>query len=211
MKKIYLLFTFLIIGNITAQRTLFNQRYSSQAQDFKMSEKQLDKYKSDGQVIVFNEEKHKTRLAKKLLKSREGKTKTFDKGFYEEEYEVLSKQKITHYRVRYIFIDKNRFKTDDASENYIKKIRALLDDISFKSVAMQYSMDINQNTGGDSGWFKKGKTHPEFFKEVTNTKRLADEIFEFEIPENSWYYFVKKSYSKKDIKEALVLKRKIRK
>ncbi|QTY27760.1 peptidylprolyl isomerase [Flavobacterium sp. CS20] len=211
MKYFYLTILFLSFNFITAQRALFNQRYTSEAEDFKIDQNKLNEYKKEGQLIIFNEEKHKTKLVKTLLKSRQGKTKTFDKGFFEEEYKILSKQKIPHYRVRYILIDKDRFDTEKAFNNYANKVRELLKTNAFKSVAMQYSMDYNKNVGGDSGWFKKGKTHPVFFAEVTNTNRLSEEIFEFEIPENNWYYFVKKSHSKKDIEEALVLKQKTNK
>lgn len=210
MKYIFTIIVFILISNTAdAQRLLFNQRYDSMAEDFNIKEKKLNEYKSEGKVIVFNEEKHKTKLAKKMLKSRKGKSKTIDKGLYELEYEIIGKEKITHHRVRYIYIDKDRFKSEESLKNYINKVRQLLDVNVFKSVAMQYSMDYSKNVGGDSGWFKKGKTHPEFFKHTTSTNRLADEIFEFEIPEYNAYYFAKKSFSKKEFEEVLVLQTKI--
>ena len=212
MTKLYIslcLFSICICSN--AQRNLFNQKYEQKAIDFKIDENELDNYKSKGKVIVFNEEKHKTKLAKKLLNYRKGKTKKFDKGYYKQEYQIIGKEDITHYRIRYIYVNKGKFDDDEDFDAYIDKIRNLLEKTAFKSVAMQYSMDYNKNVGGDSGWFKEGKTHPVFFKEVTNTNRLADEIFEFEISESNAYYFAKKTHSKKDIKEVLVLQTKSRK
>lgn len=212
MKHLYIgFFCFLMTFCLQAQRGLFNQHYEQMALDFKIDQNELDNYKSQGKVIVFNEEKHKTKLAKKLLRTRKGKTKTLDKGYYEIEYKVIGKEKIPHYRIRYIFIDKNKFDDEETFKTYLNKVRNLLDKTAFKTVAMQYSMDYNKNVGGDSGWFKEGQTHPVFFKEVTNTNRLSEEVFEFEIPESSAYYFAKKNYSKKDIKEILVLQTKKRK
>ena len=70
---------------------------------------------------------------------------------------------------------------------------------------MQYSMDYKKGVGGDSGWFKEGKTNPIFFQEVTNASVLADQIFEFEIPEKNWYYLAKKTHSMTELQEVLVL------
>jgi len=201
----------LIALSVNAQRSLFNQRYDQIYQDFEIGKKEFEAHQLEGKIIVFNEEKHKTKLAKKLLKSRKGKTRLVKRAYYDLEYEVIGKEDVTHHRVRYIFIDKNRFKTDDAFDEYLKKIRSLLEDIAFKSVAMQYSMDYQKNVGGDSGWFKEGKTHPGFYKNATATNKLADEIFEFEIAENGWYYVVKKTHAKKDFNEVMVVEKKMKK
>ncbi|NBC56850.1 MAG: hypothetical protein GVY05_00990 [Bacteroidetes bacterium] len=212
MNKFYFtLFFILFCISLNAQRNLFNQRYDEISKDFNIDGNELKAYQNQGKLIIFNEEKHKTKLAKKLLKSRRGKTRTIKRAYYNLEYEVIGKEKIPHYRVRYIFIDKNKFETNEAFNAYLKKIRSLLDDVTFKSIAMQYSMDYQQNVGGDSGWFKQGKTQPEFFKKATASNKLADEIFEFEVPEINAYYFVKKTHSKQDIKEVLVVETKVKK
>lgn len=211
MKHVLCLFVFCLFYSTYAQRGLFNQRYLEMAKDFDINENQLDNYKSEGDLVIYNEEKHKTRLANKLLNARIGKTKKIDKGFYKMENKVLDKQEITHYRVRYIFIDKTKFQTDRDFQNYLDKIRNLLDQTTFKSVAMQYSMDYKKNVGEDSGWFKKGKTHPIFFREATNKAKLADEVFEFEIPEINAYYLVKKTNTQMNISEVLVLQTKKKK
>lgn len=211
MKLIYSFLLFSIIFTINAQRGLFNQSYEAMAKDFNIKESQLQKHKSQGRVVIYNEKKHKTRLARTQLKTKKGKTKTIDKGFYKTQYETLSKQSITHYRVRYIFVDKTKFELEEDYRAYILRIKKLLNHNAFESVAMQYSMDFRKNNGGDSGWFKKGKTHPIFFKEATNTAKLADEVFEFEIPEINAYYFVKKTHAKKDIREVMVLQTKKKK
>jgi outer membrane lipoprotein-sorting protein len=193
------------VSNTKAQRNLLNQKYVSLTEDFNIEKDQLEDYRYKGKIETFNEEKHKTKLAKKLFKSKTGKTIVFKSDYYKTKYEIISRQDIKHYRVRYIFINKNKFNTEKAFENYISKVRALLKTTAFKSVAMQYSMDYKKRVGGDSGWFKKGKTHPIFFNEVTNNSRLSEEIFEFEIPEYNGYYFVQKLWSPKDIQEILVM------
>ena len=210
LKVINLLF-FIITFSTLGQRNLFNQRYENMASDFNLDDTELDDYKSQGKIVVFNEEKHKTKLAKKLLNLKTGKSKKEDKRFYEIVYQIIGKEDITHYRVRYIFVDKTKFENEEKLEQYLKKVRMLLEETEFKSVAMQYSMDYLKNVGGDSSWFKESKTQPEFFREVTNTNRLSDEIFEFEIPDNNGYYFVKKTHAKMDINEVLVLEMKEKK
>lgn len=206
MKANILLFIIIFnFSSLLAQRHLLNQKYESLSEDFKIENKQLEDYRSRGKIEIFNEEKHKTKLAKKLLSTKSGKTRVFKSDYYQTRYEVIRLQEIPHYRVRYIFIDKEKFDTQEAFNSYAGKVRKLLKDTAFKSVAMQYSMDYRKHVGGDSGWFKKGKAHPDFFNQVTNTSRLSEEIFEFEIPEFNGYYFAQKLWSPKDITEVLVL------
>jgi len=194
--------------DVFSQRSLFNQRYDKLAADFKLSDFELKEYRNDGKLEIFNAEKHKTSLARKLLKMKNGKSKKIDNGYYTTIYKIISKEVIPHYRVRYIYVDKSKFKTTEDQKAYLKKIRNLLEKTAFKSVAMQYSMDYRKNVGGDSGWFKEGKTESSFFKQISGSNRLAEEIFEFEIPENNAYYFVQKTHATKDIEEALVLQTK---
>ncbi len=209
MKHLILSFIFFALCfNLYAQRSLFNQKYESLSSDFELSESELDEYRNQGKLEIFNAEKHKTRLASQLLKMREGKKKKVDRGYYQLNYEILSKQEIPHYRVRYIYIDKSKFESEQKFEAYLDKVRRLLENTAFKSVAMQYSMDYKKGVGGDSGWFKQGKTDPNFFSGATSNNRLAEEIFEFEIAQNNAYYFVQKTHAPTDITEVLVLQTK---
>jgi parvulin-like peptidyl-prolyl isomerase len=205
--KIVLLYLLIIFQFHLAygQRSLFNQKYFNLAEDFNLTQETLDAYKSQGRLEVFNEVKQKTSLTKKIINSKVGKSIKFDKGYYKGKYEIVAKSHVPHYRVRYIFINKNKFEEPQQFEAYLNKIRGLIQKTEFKSIAMQYSMDYKKGVGGDSGWFKKGKTNPEFFKEVTKASLLAEEVFEFEITEENWYYVVKKTHSKMDIEEALVV------
>jgi hypothetical protein len=198
----------MLFNNASGQRSLFNQKYEALSTDFQLSESELEQYRNEGKLEIFNSEKHKTKLAKQLLKMRSGRSKKIDRGYYKNIYRILSKQDIKHYRVRYIYIDQSKFDSNEKLQEYLKKVRDLLEETAFKSVAMQYSMDYKKNVGGDSGWFKEAKTEPLFFKQVSATNRLAEEIFEFEIPENKAYYFVQKTHAPTDIEEVLVLQTK---
>jgi hypothetical protein len=199
-----LIFSICFVQLNYGQRTLFSQKYLSLAEDFKLSQEKVDELRAEGKLTIFNQEKHKTKLASELINARVGKSKKYDRGFYKGKYKIVAKEEIPHYRLRYIFINKNKFEEEDF-RNYLKKLRNLISKTEFKSVAMQYSMDFRKGVGGDSGWFKEGKTHPVFFEQVTRANVLADEVFEFEIPENNWYYIAKKTHAKKDILEVLVL------
>ena len=204
MKNLFTLLAIIIFCfSMQAQRNLFRMKYKSLATDFNLNETELEAYRNEGKLVIFNTEKHKTNLAKKLIESKIGKTKKIDNGYYKTSYKVLSKVQIPHYRVRYIFIDKNKFKDNLTLENYKENIRNLLEDKAFKSVAMQYSMDYKKHVGGDSGWFKEGKTQPDFFNNATQNNRLAEEIFEFE--NDKAYYIVQNTHAPMDIEEVLVL------
>ncbi len=187
------------------QRLLFSQKYFSLAKDFNLTQEQIEAYKTQGKLEVFNELKQKTPLTQKLINSKVGKTITFDRGYYNSKYKVVAKSNVPHYRVRYIFINKNKFEEEEKFKAYLYKVRDLISKTEFKSVAMQYSMDYKKRVGGDTGWFKEGKTNPDFFQEVVRPTLLADQVFEFEISENNWYYVAKKTHSKMDIQEVLVL------
>lgn len=206
----FILFYFFVFVTLCgfSQRSLFNQKYEAIASDFKLNDSKIEKLKKDGKIEIFNAEKHKSNLAQQLLKMRKGNKKKVDHGYYKIIYQILSKQSIPHYRVRYIYVDKTKFEAPEKLEAYLKKIRGLLNDTEFKSVAMQYSMDYKKHVGGDSGWFKEGKTEPQFFNEISATNRLAEEVFEFEIPENNAYYFVQKTHAQTNIEEVLVLQTK---
>ena len=201
----FLILLFFCTQMFWAQRTLFNQKYQSLAQDFQLSQEQLDAYRGEGRLEIFNEVKHKTSLTEKLIKANVGKTIKFNRGYEVVKFRVLAKSMLPHYRVRYIFINKNKFDDQEHFDAYLNKVRDLLSKTEFESVAMQYSMDYKKGIGGDSGWFKQGKTHPVFFEEVTMSNRLAQQIFEFEIPASNWYYIVKKTHAEIDIEEVLAL------
>ena len=137
----FLVLLFFCTQMFWAQRTLFNQKYQSLAQDFQLSQEQLDAYRGEGRLEIFNEVKHKTSLTEKLIKANVGKTIKFNRGYEVVKFRVLAKSMLPHYRVRYIFINKNKFDDQEHFDAYLKKVRDLLSKTEFESVAMQYSMD----------------------------------------------------------------------
>ncbi len=192
--------------SVQAQYGLFHQEYDKTAQ-FNIDADDVKEYRKEGELIIFNEEKHRTNLALSLLDKKVGKDMEQETPTRLRTYEVIADTEIDHHRLRYIFINGNKL-SQKMVKNRINYIKQLLDDnASFESVAHQYSMDRNARRGGDSGWFKKAETHPVFYKAIANENRYANEVFEVSIPENNWYYLVKKTFSPKPIREILIFKK----
>lgn len=197
-------FLFLFTSLLIAQPNLFNQSYD-EVQDFGLSENEIKDLRSRGELVIFNEEKHETKIAKDLFKRRVGKSVKQKQALGVTTYTVVADAEIPHYRMNYIFIDGNKMNPSRV-DNMLKTLRKLLDDdIEFEAVARQYSMDYNGRRGGDSGWFKQQKAVPQFFDATNRPKLLANEIFEVSLEEANWFYIVKKTYSSSNIREILVL------
>ena len=208
LNRVFLLLSLFLLSSSTvqAQYDLFHQDYDKTKQ-FNLDKDEVKEYREEGKLILFNEEKHRTGLAVSLLDKKVGKDITEESATRLRTYEVISSTKVEHHRLRYIFIDGNKLSKKKVNKR-IDYIKRLLDDkASFESVAHQYSMDRNARRGGDSGWFKKAETHPAFYEAVAQDNRYANEVFEVNIPENNWYYLVKKTFSPKSIREILVLKK----
>lgn len=157
-------------------------------------------------IITFNEEKHKTKLSKSLLKLNEGGTKVVKNEIEKVHYKILEKNEIVYYRVSYIFLDGTQIPISK-----IEKLREVILSkhnlgISFKDLARQYSMDGNSNRGGDLGWFTYGEMMPEFEQQVMNNSHNVGDVFMVDVESNKWYYVVKKTHDKKSISEIKVLK-----
>lgn len=203
MNKI--IFSLLILFQLTAvaQSRLFSQVYD-EFSDFGMNEAELEIHESEGELIVFNEAKHNTRLAKTLFKNKTGKKHKEKTRTGDRVYEVLAERHVKHYRINYIFLDGERMSID-AIMRLREKMQGMLDEgIKFTSIARQYSMDRNSHNGGDSGWFKQERTVPEFFEAINDSKLLANMVYTVDLPEANWYYLVQKTYSPKEIREVLV-------
>jgi len=192
--------------SVQAQYGLFHQEYDKTAQ-FNIDADDVKQYRKEGELIIFNEEKHRTNLALSLLDKKVGKDIEQETPTRLRTYEVIADTEIDHHRLRYIFINGNKL-SQKMVKNRINYIKQLLNDsASFETVAHQYSMDRNARRGGDSGWFKKAETYPVFYKAIANENRYANEVFEVSIPENDWYYLVKKTFSPKPIREVLIFKK----
>lgn len=206
MKKISLLILVIVsIHSLHAQRNLFRNSFD-EYKDFGITKNEAEAYEEEGSLSVFNKEKHRTRLAKKLFNKRVGKSVKNKSHQGKVEYEVIAEAENKHHRINYIFFDGNKKSYDEIEDLRDKMIKLLDDNYKFESLARQYSMDLNKYKGGDSGWFKFGSVMPDFGNAITDTKYYANEVFKVDIPERNWYYLVKKSHTPKNIKEILVLK-----
>lgn len=203
MKKLLFITLVLLQVNLFAQNRLFNQSYN-EFSGFGLSEQELKEQESEGELVVFNEAKHETRLALTLFDKKVGK-KHKEKGSTGTKiYEVLAEREVKHYRINYIFLDGDRM-SKKAVDRLRKKIQGMLDKgIQFESLARQYSMDRNSYNGGDSGWFKEEQTVPVFFEEINNPKLLANEVYQIDLAKANWYYLVQKTFTPSEIREILV-------
>jgi len=164
------------------------------------------KHSKKNKLITFNEEKHKTNLAKDLFNLRVGGTQVNENEFEKTVYKVVGKSKKTYNRVSYIYLDGTKSSLADINALRDKIIAKFNNGAPFDFLSKQYSMDHNANKGGDLGWFLSGDVHPDFQNEIANSGHQLNEVFTIDIPENNWYYVVLKTHEPKDIKEIEVLK-----
>ena len=135
-----------------------------------------------GKIIVFNKEKHNTRLAEDLFKLSTGGKKVYKTDFEKTYYKVIEKQSIPYYRVSYVYLDGKQKTMDEINLTREKVIRRFYEGYRFKDLARLFSMDQNANRGGDLGWFTNGETHPDFEAEVLDASHGVNEIFTIDIP-----------------------------
>lgn len=171
------------------------------------AEQFLEEHKSrKNKIITFNEEKHKTRLAKEILDMNQGGTKVIENEIENIHYKVIEKQKKRYYRVSYIFLDGTKMSMVEIDALRPKLVAQIRNGVPFKDLASQYSMDSNRKKGGDSGWITYGDMLPEFEAKVMNDTHQVDDVYLVNVESNRWYYVVKKTYDKKDITEVKVLR-----
>ncbi|WP_298345980.1 peptidylprolyl isomerase [uncultured Algibacter sp.] len=202
------LLTLLFIG-IT---TILTAQTSTEAElQILKTPKQIENYleiknSKKNKLITFNEEKHKTILAKDLFKLHVGATKVNEGEFEKTFYKVINKSKNTYHRVAYIYLDASKYSIPEINNLREKIIAQYNNGASFDFLAKQYSMDSNANKGGDLGWFLKGDMHSDFENEVLNENHSLNDIFTIDIPSEKWYYVVLKTHEAKEISEIDVLK-----
>ena len=204
-KKLLILFLICTSSFLTAQ--------TSTEEDLEIIEtpEQVESYletkkSKENKLITFNEEKHKTILAKELFKLSIGGTRVNENEFEKTYYKVIQKTKNTYHRVAYIYLDDSKYSLEDINTLRYKIIAQYRNGAPFDFLAKQYSMDENSNKGGDLGWFLKGKMHSDFENEVVNEDHSLNDIFTIDIPSENWYYVVLKTHEPKDISEIEVLK-----
>jgi hypothetical protein len=196
----------LITTKAVAQQSLFNHSFNAY-KSFGLSEAEINTLKQEGDLSIFNESRHSTKLAKQLFNKKVGKTIKKKSRVGKIEYEVVAEANVLHYRMNYIFFDGETYDYETIENSRERMLGLLEDDYKFESLARQYSMDFNRRRGGDSGWFKIESVAPAFRTAITNTRRYAGEVFKVNLPELNWYYLVKKTYSPQSFREILVIKR----
>ncbi|WP_452596765.1 peptidylprolyl isomerase [Pontimicrobium sp. MEBiC01747] len=167
---------------------------------------EAEKSKKKNKLIIFNEAKHKTRLAKTIIGLPVGATKTVDVEFGKVHYKVIEKTNEPHYRISYVFLDGNTVKLKRIHEVTKDIIKQHKDGIKFEDLAKKYSMDRNAYTGGDSGWFKDGDMPIEVEEQVSDLKNNLGDIYTVRTQEDNGYYVILKTHRIKTIKEVKVLK-----
>jgi len=164
------------------------------------------KASKQNKFIVFNEEKHKTVLAKELFQLSVGGTKVNENEFEKTFYKVLEKTEIPYYRVSYIYLDKSKYHLNELNTLRERIIEKYNNGAPFDFLAKQYSLDSNATRGGDSGWFTIGDGFYDFEEAIINDNHNLNDIFTLDFPENSTYYVILKTHEPKNISEIKVLK-----
>jgi len=196
---------FLITATVVAQDNFERSLDSVQTLDdvnifFKKNKK------AKGKVIVFNEEKHKTRMAEDIFKMSVGSKKYFKDSPQKTYYKVIEKHEIPYYRVSCVYLDGNKKSIENINSLRQDVISKYGQGYRFEDLAKQYSMDMTAKQGGDMGWLTKGDMHPDFEAAILDGNYSVNDIFTLDVPESKAYYVVLVTKDKKLIEEAKVLK-----
>ena len=171
------------------------------------AEKFLETKKSrKNKILIFNEEKHKTKLATKLLSTSVGSTEVVKTEFNVTHYKVVDRTDDRHYRISYIYFEGNKIEASKIVEYKNNILKSYEDGVRFDDLAKRYSMDRNAKRGGDSGWLKEGSMPIEVENEAFNLDHKLGEIYTVRIPEPNGFYVILKTERIKKIKEIKVLK-----
>lgn len=107
MKHILTLTLFLTVFTATAQKKLIKSLDTITTAE--QAEKFLETKKSrKNKILVFNEEKHQSKLANALLNTSVGSTEVVKSEFDTTVYKVIEKDNQRHYRLSYVYLDGNK-------------------------------------------------------------------------------------------------------
>ncbi|WP_452221996.1 peptidylprolyl isomerase [Lacinutrix salivirga] len=203
-KSTFLLFLFATIF-LNAQNSV--KKEIALIEDAAQAEAYLETNSSkDNKLLIFNEEKHKTKLAKELLTAPVGSTIVKKGERAKTYYKITESSKLPHYRISYIYFDGTRLDAQTIS-NYKNQIfNKYKKGKSFNDLARRYSMAKNAKSGGDSGWLQEGSLPVEIENEAFDLTHNVDDIYTVRIPENDASYIIVKTHRIQEIKEIKVLK-----
>lgn len=205
IKKLLVVFLICITTFLTAQTATEKELEILKTTEDVESYLESKKSKKN-KLITFNEEKHKTILAKALFKLPIGGTKVNENEFEKTFYKVVTKNKNTYYRAAYIYLDGAKYSINEIEKLQEKIILRYQTGTPFDVLAKRYSLDKNANKGGDTGWFLEGELHPDFEDKVIHDNNDTNSIFTLNIPSENGFYVVLKTHEPKDISEINVLK-----
>ena len=157
-----------------------------------------------GKIFTFNEIKHKSSLAKELLKKGAGGKIVSRNDFEKIYYKVLEVYSQTHYRASIIYFDATKIPVTEINTLRSKIISEFNEGKPFDHLANYYSMDSTAKQGGDLGWFTTG-TYSEFLENVILTGLTGNEDI-FRAENGNDYYVVLLTHDPLEIKEVKVLK-----
>ena len=101
---------------------------------------------------------------------------------------LLKKEVQTLCRVQYIFLDGEKFNSEEIDSIRTEIHRRNQRGEKFSELVEEYNMDGGT---GDIGWFSTEMVVEEFYNPIAN--KLKDEVFDVSIPQNNWFYVVKKT------------------
>ncbi|WP_298236733.1 peptidylprolyl isomerase [uncultured Algibacter sp.] len=206
MLKNILLYLFIITSSLASSQNSIEKDLDSVTSFEKAQEYLKTKTFKKNKFIVFNEEKHKTTIAKDLLKLGLGGTKTYENDYEKTVYKVIEKAEIPSYRASYIYLDGTKHTSSKIEAIQKTIIRKYKDGAGFGFLAKQYSMDASGKRGGDSGWFAKSDYNTAIQNLIINDDHGLDAIFKAEITSKNAYYVILKTFEPKSISEIKVLK-----
>jgi hypothetical protein len=126
---------------------------------------------------------------KKLYVMKQGDIITVGK----RTYKILTSTTAVFSRVSYIYLDGKQLSLSQIDSLRKSIISDYKRGVSFAELANKYTMDGTAD--GDLKWFVGTNMMPEF-TDAINKHKVAD-VFTVDIPENSWYYVVKKTFESK--------------
>jgi len=183
------------------EKSLDSIQSESEAQEFIKNNKS-----SRGQVLVFNKEKHRTRLAKDIFSLNVGSKKFDKKNPNPTYYKVIEKISTPYAKASAIFFDGKQKSLAEINKSRNLIIKRFRDGYQFEDLARMYSMDKTAKQGGDLGWFTIGEMPKNIENAVFSGKHNINDIYMVDIPEQDAYYVILITAEKKLIEEVKVLK-----
>ena len=200
---VFILFAFSISDkNEKAKNLLKNIKDLKSAEEFEKKHKK----KYFAQLIYLRTERDSSILEKELLNLLNQEiagpfpSKISDREVY---YKVIATDSTTVSRVSYIYLDGKIYNTSqiDSLRNLI--LKKINEGESFFDLAKKYSMDGNNEKGGDIGWVSDGMLVKPFQEAAKNHNK--NDVYIVDVPEYKWYYVCKKTDdSKKGKKSTLI-------